>query len=134
MNELLKQMNNCSERNFLVVATCNSLERLDSAILRPGRFDIKVFVGPPDEAARHDLLRHFLKDRPHSDAIDFDVLVRRTEGYSNADIRRLADEAAKVAALEDASAITQRDLLRALEAVPSSVPRKDKPKSKRIGF
>jgi transitional endoplasmic reticulum ATPase len=134
VNEFLKQMNNCSERNLLVVATCNSIERLDSAILRPGRFDIKVFIGPPDEAARHDLLRYFLHDRPRSDAIDFAILVGRTEGYSNADIRRVADEAAKVAALEDAAAITQRHLLRALDAVPSSLPRKDKPKSSRIGF
>lgn len=122
VNELLKLMDKCSDRGILVIAACNSIERLDPAITRPGRFDKRIYVGPPDEAARHGLFELFLASKPHSANVDFDELVERTEGYSNADIEEVTKQAAKFAAAEDASRITHRHIIEALKVIPSSLP------------
>jgi transitional endoplasmic reticulum ATPase len=121
VNELLKLMDKCSERGILVIAACNSIERVDPAALRPGRIDKKVYIGPPDEAARHALFELFLKSRPHSENVGLDEMVRLTEGYSNADLEEVVKEAARLAAVADAPKIMQRHLSQALKAIPSSL-------------
>jgi SpoVK/Ycf46/Vps4 family AAA+-type ATPase len=90
-------------------------------MLRPGRFDKRVYVGPPDEAARHALFELFLHTRPHADDVDLEALVKQTEGFSNADIEEVVKEAARIAAVQDAHKITQRFLLEAVKAIPSSL-------------
>lgn len=137
VNELLKLMDKCSERGILVIAACNSIERVDPAMLRPGRFDKRIYIGPPDEAARYDLFRLYLANRLHADSIELDSLVRRTDGYSNADIEEVVKEAAKNAASEDAPKITQRHLVKALEEIRSSLsaqPVDELPRRRPIGF
>lgn len=135
VNELLKQMDKCAQRGILVIGACNAVERVDPAMLRPGRFDKRILIGPPDEAARHELFRLFLKERPHSKAVDFDSLVKRTEGYSNADIEEVVKEAARTAAREDARKITPQHLMAALTTIHSSLPPSDPTKPRRpIGF
>lgn len=139
VNELLKLMDKCSDRGILVIAACNSVERLDPAMLRPGRFDKRIYVGPPDEAARHALFELFLQTRPHAGNVDLDALVKQTEGCSNADIEEVVKEAAKIAAVQDAPKITQRFLVEAVKAISSSLkPMIDaspsRSKRRRFGF
>jgi transitional endoplasmic reticulum ATPase len=134
VNELLKQMDRCHERGILVIGACNALDRVDPALRRPGRFDRQIFIGPPDAAAREDLFRHFLKERPVAKNIDHEELVKRSEGYSNADIEAVVKEAGKMAAIQDAAAIGQRHLRAALDAIPSSLGVLPKRRPKQIGF
>jgi transitional endoplasmic reticulum ATPase len=74
--------------------------QLDPAVLRPGRFDEKVYIPLPDLPARRKLLEIYLSKRPLDDAIDLDDLATRLDGYSGADIQYLADRAATIPFLQ----------------------------------
>ena len=64
MNEFLTQLDNCHKRGILVVGTTNYIKNIDPAVLRPGRFDKKIFIGPPDLEARVDAFRIHMEGRP----------------------------------------------------------------------
>ena len=83
---------------------------------------------------RDDLLRYYIRNRPHSASIDFDELVNRTEGYSNADLEKVVHEAARLAVQQDAPEVTFEHLVSALASVPSSLATPIKRPSRRIGF
>lgn len=121
VNELLKLVDQCSQRGLLVIGACNSIERLDSAMVRPGRFDKRIYIGPPDEAARYSLFELFLNKSPHATNINLSALADATNGYSNADIEEVVKEASRLAGAEDAPKITKRHLEMALKAAPSSL-------------
>jgi transitional endoplasmic reticulum ATPase len=99
---------------------------LDPAILRPGRFDESIYVGLPDAPALRRLLEIHLADRPLADDFDFEAAARKLGGYSGADIRRLAEQAASEAFLDSVDGdgdrkITSADLLRQIGRSPPSV-------------
>ncbi len=97
--ELLKQMDGLEKSyRIIVVAATNRPEVLDTAILRPGRFDKVVFVKPPNAQERAQLFRQYLSGVP-SKGIDFDALGKTSDGYTGADIAGVCREA-KTAALE----------------------------------
>lgn len=113
VNEFLVQLNNCTERELLVVGATNRLGSIDTAVIRPGRMDKKVFIGLPDIEARAELFRLCLEDRPVA-PIEIIDLARVAEGYTCAEIVQLCDEAARIA-LQTKRDITQIDLQRALK-------------------
>lgn len=82
---------------LMIIGATNELGMIDPAMLRPGRFDKKIFVGPPDSAARAKLLEIALCDRPVAPDMEFQKLVDQTEGMTGAEIvefvSRVADEA-----------------------------------------
>src|SRR3954471_23720685 len=82
------------ERRLLVMAATNSIEHLDPAVIRPGRFDRHIRIDLPDAAARREIFRAELADRPAAHGIDLDELVRRTEGMTPAAISKVVDSAA----------------------------------------
>jgi SpoVK/Ycf46/Vps4 family AAA+-type ATPase len=109
---------------------------LDPAILRPGRFDERVYIGLPDEAARKQIFEMNLKGRPLADDADLAELAKRSDGLSGADVKNICEKAAADAflrAVRDTNAkppsesppISKQDLLTALEAVRPSVSRDD---------
>src|SRR5829696_8267688 len=79
---------------FLVVAATNSLEHLDPAVIRPGRFDRHIRIDLPDAAARRAIFRSELDDRPVARDVDLEELVRPTEGMTPAAIEKVVDLAA----------------------------------------
>ncbi|MBW8741889.1 MAG: ATP-binding protein, partial [Acidobacteria bacterium] len=81
-------------RGLLVMAATNSLEHLDPAVIRPGRFDRHIRIDLPDAAARREIFRTELDDRPTVRNIDVDTLVSRTEGMTPAAIEKIVDTAA----------------------------------------
>ena len=81
---------------ILFMGATNVPWQLDPAVLRPGRFDEKVYIPLPDLAARRKMLDIYLSKRPVADEIDLDALARRLEGYSGADIKYLCDRAAVI--------------------------------------
>jgi transitional endoplasmic reticulum ATPase len=95
VNQLLTALEaHRDERRLLVVAATNSIEHLDPAVIRPGRFDRHIRIDLPDAHARREIFRAELDDRPAADAIDLDELVQRTEGMTPAGISKIVDTAA----------------------------------------
>ncbi|MDQ2809384.1 MAG: ATP-binding protein, partial [Chloroflexota bacterium] len=129
VNQFLAELDGAEGDNsgVLVIGATNSPWHVDSALRRPGRFDKVVFVAPPDEAARHDILRLHLRGKPAGEDADAARIAHETEGYSGADLRALVDTAAE-AALQEAmrtgrlAPITTQGLLRALrQQRPSTI-------------
>ncbi|MEN3342743.1 MAG: transitional endoplasmic reticulum ATPase, partial [Actinomycetota bacterium] len=95
VNQLLTALEaHHGERGLLVMAATNSVEHLDPAVIRPGRFDRHVRIDLPDARAREEIFRTELDDRPTAGDIDLDDLVRRTEGMTPAAIEKIVDTAA----------------------------------------
>lgn len=86
--------------SLLLIGATNEPAMIDPAMLRPGRFDCKVYVGPPDHKARRQILTGCLRDRPIAEDVDINVLADLTEGLTGAELRRLVDSAADEAFLE----------------------------------
>ena len=86
VNELLTQLNNCGEDGVFVIATTNQPDLIDSAVLRRGRIDLKVYLSPPDLVARKAMLRKHMEGRPYEFGIDYDSLAALAEGYVASDI------------------------------------------------
>ncbi|MGH2763621.1 MAG: ATP-dependent metallopeptidase FtsH/Yme1/Tma family protein [Thermoleophilaceae bacterium] len=122
LNQLLVELDGFSDRDELVViAASNLLEKLDPALLRPGRFDRQVFVAPPDLKGRRAILRVHTEDKPLADGVDLDIVARQTSGLTGADLANLCNEAAIVAGRELRDEIVTRDFQAALERVIAGV-------------
>ena len=100
--------------------------QLDPAVLRPGRFDEKVYIPLPDLAARRRMLDIYLSNRPLADDVDLSALAEQLDGYSGADIKYIADRSATVPFLHSVAsgeegAITQKILVDVIADTPPSV-------------
>jgi cell division protease FtsH len=118
LNQLLVEMDGFDERHeVIVLAATNRPDVLDPALLRPGRFDRQVMVGPPDRAGREGILRiHTRHLQLHPD-VDLSLLARTTTGFSGADLANLCNEAALTAARHNHSQVTMADFEEALDKV-----------------
>lgn len=96
VNEFLTQLDNCHKKGILVVGATNLMRNIDTAILRPGRFDKKIFVGTPDIEARIEAFKIHMKDRPQED-IKWLFLAEMTENYTFAEIESIVNEAGRLA-------------------------------------
>lgn len=113
-------------RPILLMGATNVPWQLDPAMLRPGRFDEKVYIPLPDLAARRQMLNQYLSNRPLSPDVNLDALAQRLEGYSGADIRYICDRAAAVPFLQSVASgadaqITPEILDDVLHDTPPSV-------------
>jgi cell division protease FtsH len=93
------------------------LEKLDTALLRPGRFDRQVFVPPPDMRGRHEILRVHSRNKPLGQDVDLERVARHTSGLTGADLANLCNEAAILAGRNQRDFITQSDFENAFERV-----------------
>ena len=112
--------------SILFLGATNVPWQLDPAVLRPGRFDEKVYIPLPDLAARRKLLELYLEKRPLADDVNLDTLAERLEGYSGADIKYLCDRCAVVPFLHAVagrveSTITNEVVEEVLAGTPRSV-------------
>lgn len=126
VNQLLQEMDGIGSDNdgLFVLGATNHPWDVDTALLRPGRFDRVVLVLPPDEPAREAILRHHLAGRPVA-GIDLRAIVQRTDGFSGADLEHLAATAAEKAMMDSIASgqvrpITMADLDAALADVRPS--------------
>ena len=118
LNQLLVEMDGFeSGDNVVVMAASNMLEKLDRALLRPGRFDRQVFVPPPDMRGRAAVLAVHTRDKPLSPGVDLDRVARHTSGLTGADLANLCNEAAILAGRGRREAIAQSDFDSAFERV-----------------
>jgi SpoVK/Ycf46/Vps4 family AAA+-type ATPase len=85
----------------IVVATTNMPDLVDPALMRPGRFDKVIYVPPPDEVSRREIMKIHLLNRYVSKGIDASVIAKRTEGFSGADLANLVTEASTLSLDQD---------------------------------
>lgn len=121
INEFLLQLNNAGANKILVVGATNRPHMIDTAILRSGRMDKRVFVGPPDFDARKEMFRICLSGRPYDKNIDFEKLAKITENYVGSDLELIATEAARMAVSQDKSMIDEDMLVAAVKKFTPSI-------------
>jgi cell division protease FtsH len=118
LNQLLVEMDGFDSRDRVVVmAASNLLEKLDKALLRPGRFDRQVFVPPPDAAGRRQILEVHTQNKPLAQDVDLGRVARHAAGLTGADLANLANEAAIMAGRQKRDFIVQADFDNAFERV-----------------
>ncbi|MBK8191356.1 MAG: ATP-binding protein [Vampirovibrionales bacterium] len=120
VNEFLSQLNECAAKNIFVIAATNEPEKIDSAIRRTGRLDKLIYVGPPDEEAREEMLKLHLKNRPTDETIDLAGLSKQLIGYSASDIRFLVDEAARLA-MRTENPVSSEIMFQVMAKIPASI-------------
>jgi cell division protease FtsH len=119
LNQLLVELDGftTTKKDVVVIAASNLLEKLDPALLRPGRFDRQIFVSPPDVGGRERILNVHSRTKPLADDVDFNLLARQTAGLTGADLANICNEAAIFAARRGASEVALGDFDSALERV-----------------
>ncbi|HWJ50310.1 MAG TPA: AAA family ATPase, partial [Solirubrobacteraceae bacterium] len=124
LNQLLVEMDGFSSSGrVVVIAASNLLEKLDPALLRPGRFDRQVFVVPPDVKGRLGVLQVHTRSKPMGD-VDLGVVAQHTSGLTGADLANICNEAAIFATRRGAKALEMQDFDSALERVIAGVQSK----------
>jgi cell division protease FtsH len=122
LNQLLVELDGFSARDeIVVIAASNLLEKLDPALLRPGRFDRQIFVSPPDLKGRKAILDVHTRDKPLAERVDLDIVARQTSGLTGADLANLCNEAAIFAGREHREQLLTKDFQAALERVIAGV-------------
>jgi len=125
LNQLLVEMDGFdSNEGIILIAATNRPDILDSALLRPGRFDRRVVVNMPDVKGREDILRVHIKNIPLAKDVDLKVLARSTPGFSGADLANLVNEAALLAARHEVDKVAMVDMESAKDKVLMGVERK----------
>jgi cell division protease FtsH len=121
LNQLLVEMDGfASASDLVVIGASNLLEKLDPALLRPGRFDRQIFVAPPDVRGREGILRVHTRNKPLA-GVELGLVAAQTSGLTGADLANICNEAAIFAARRRGRAITAQDFDHALERVIAGV-------------
>ena len=136
LNQLLVEMDGFGvNEGIIVMAATNRVDILDPAILRPGRFDRKISVAPPDVTGREEILKVHAKNKPLADDVNLGQIAQTTAGFTGADLENLLNEAAIVAAKDDRSFIKQDDIKKSFIKVGIGAEKKSRiisDKEKRI--
>ncbi|HET7488616.1 MAG TPA: ATP-dependent zinc metalloprotease FtsH [Acidimicrobiales bacterium] len=125
LNQLLVEMDGFDTKaGVILIAATNRPDILDPALLRPGRFDRQIVVDRPDLHGRVKILEVHSKGKPLDDAIDLEVLARRTPGFTGADLANLMNEAALLSARAGSKRIGMQELEAAIDRVIGGPERK----------
>ena len=127
LNQLLVEMDGFDENtNIIVIAATNRPDILDTALLRPGRFDRQIYISLPDIKGREDILKVHAKNKVLSPSVDLKVLAKRTSGFTGADLRNLLNEAALLAARNNEENISMDDIDKSIDRVEAGIEKKSK--------
>ncbi len=127
LNQLLTEMDGfAADKTVIVLAATNRPEILDSALLRPGRFDRQVLVDRPDLLGREEILKIHSRKVKLGQDIDLRAIATRTPGFAGADLANLVNEAALLAARERREAVAQEDFAEAIERVVAGLEKKSR--------
>jgi len=125
LNQLLVEMDGFdSNEGVILIAATNRPDILDSALLRPGRFDRRIVVAMPDAKGREEILRVHVRKIPLAEDVELKVLARSTPGFCGADLANLVNEAALLGARNGQDNVTMKDLEFAKDKVLMGVERK----------
>jgi cell division protease FtsH len=127
LNQLLVEMDGFDSRDGIVVlAATNRAEILDTALLRPGRFDRQVLVDRPDGTGRHAILQVHARKVRLAEDVDLEYVARRTPGFVGADLENVLNEAALLAARGEKAAVGMPELHAAIDRVIVGLERKNR--------
>ncbi|MCS7119917.1 MAG: CDC48 family AAA ATPase [Nitrososphaerota archaeon] len=122
ISQLLTEMDGLiTLENVVVMAATNKPHMLDSALLRPGRFDYLVYIPKPDHKARLEILKVHTRNMPLEDRVHLNELSEKTEGFSGADLEALCREAGLNAIRKDREKVTLEDFQEALQKIKPSI-------------
>ena len=132
LNQLLVEMDGFGvNEGIIIMAATNRPDILDPALLRPGRFDRQIPVNAPDVKGRTEVLGVHAKDKPLANDVSLKTIAMRTPGFSGADLENLLNEAALVAAREDAKMINMSHVDEAIDRVIAGPAKKSRVISKK---
>jgi cell division protease FtsH len=118
LNQLLVELDGFGDaEGVVVIAASNLLEKLDPALLRPGRFDRQILVTPPDLKGRRNVLKVHTRGKPLAADVDMEAVARQTSGMTGADLANICNEAAIFAGREHRDSLMTKDFQSALERV-----------------
>ena len=127
LNQMLVEMDGFgTNEGIIVMAATNRVDILDPAILRPGRFDRKISVSPPDVGGREEILNVHAKNKPLSEDVDLKQVAQTTAGFTGADLENLMNESAIHAAKENRAYIKQDDIKKAFIKVGIGAEKKSR--------
>lgn len=127
LNQLLSEMDGFnSDKGVILMAATNRPDVLDSALLRPGRFDRQILIDKPDLNGRIEVLKVHVKNLILSDDIELKVLASQTPGFAGAELANLCNEAALIAARRGKKKIEMIDFQDSIEKVIAGLERKNK--------
>jgi transitional endoplasmic reticulum ATPase len=124
ISQLLTEMDGLvTLENVTVLAATNRPDILDPALLRPGRFDRIIYVPPPNQEARKEILKIHTRNMPLAEDVDLDELAKITEGYSGSDLEAVVREAAMIALRRniEANKVEKAHFLEALKKIKPSI-------------
>jgi cell division protease FtsH len=127
LNQLLVEMDGLKDDEqvrILIMGATNREDMLDSALMRPGRFDRIVRVDLPDKAAREHILRIHCKNKPLADDVSFEYIAQESFGFSGAHLESVANEAAILALRDNSPCINKHHFKEAVDKVMMAYPRK----------
>jgi cell division protease FtsH len=125
LNQLLVEMDGFDVKGgVIMIAATNRPDILDPALLRPGRFDRQIAVGPPDVIGREAVLKVHAKGKPFAADVDLSVIARRTPGFTGADLANVINEAALLTARNNGRLITGKALEESIDRVIAGPERK----------
>ncbi len=127
LNQLLVEMDGFeSGSGVVVLAATNRPDILDTALLRPGRFDRRVAIERPDVKGREGILRIHARGKPLSDEVDIEEVAKRTVGFSGADLANVVNEAALLAARRGSTVVEHRHFIEAIERLMAGPERRSR--------
>lgn len=136
LNQLLAEMDGFgTDTPIIILAATNRPEVLDSALLRPGRFDRQVLVDKPDFQGRVDILKVHVRGVKLADDVDLEEIARITAGLAGADLANIINEGALLAGRSSKKSVSQKDLFEAVERALAGLAKKSRrinPKEKKI--
>lgn len=135
LNQLLTEMDGFEgNTGIIIVAATNRPDVLDSALLRPGRFDRQVVVDRPDYAGRQEILQVHARGKTLSKDVDLDKIARRTPGFTGADLSNLLNEAAILAARRNLTEISMDEVNDAIDRVLAGPEKKNRVMSEKLSL
>ena len=127
LNQMLVEMDGFGANDgIIVMAATNRVDILDPAIMRPGRFDRKIYVGRPDIGGREEILKVHARNKPLGEDVDLKQIAQTTAGFTGADLENLLNEAAINAAKEDRAYILQSDVRKSFVKVGIGAEKKSR--------
>jgi len=127
LNQLLVEMDGFdSDAGVIIMAATNRPDVLDSALLRPGRFDRQILVDKPDRLDREEIFQVHVRSLVLGDDVDMEVLAGQTPGFAGAEIANVCNEAALLAARKNKDAIEMSDFEQAIDRVIAGLEKKNK--------
>lgn len=127
LNQLLSEMDGFNtDKGVIIMAATNRPDVLDSALLRPGRFDRQILIDKPDLRGRVEVLKVHTRNLKLSDDIDLKLLASQTPGFAGAELANLCNEAALMAARRGKDAVEMEDFQDSIERVIAGLEKKNK--------